>query len=98
MIRRAVGGLKVDLINLFKIILWLPLLPISLLLFIVFYLISLPRKYHQPPVASKDSVIIITGCDSGIGKATTIKLVREGFHVISSVFTEEVLKTSISSY
>jgi NAD(P)-dependent dehydrogenase (short-subunit alcohol dehydrogenase family) len=34
-------------------------------------------------------MVIITGCDSGIGKVTSCKLVEMGFHVIAGVTTEE---------
>jgi len=34
-------------------------------------------------------MVIITGCDSGIGKVTACKLIEMGFHVIAGVTTEE---------
>ena len=39
---------------------------------------------------SGDSVVLITGCDSGIGKASTEKLLKNGFHVIATIFTDQV--------
>lgn len=46
-------------------------------------------------------MIIITGCDSGIGKVTCCKLIEMGFHVVAGVTTEEggnQLKEETSGY
>lgn len=51
--------------------------------------------YFQPKIdpklqTSPNSVVLITGCDSGIGRASAEKLLKEGYHVIATVFTETV--------
>jgi len=46
-------------------------------------------------------MVIITGCDSGIGKVTACKLIEMGFHVIAGVTTEEggnLLREQTSGY
>jgi len=53
------------------------------------WLLSLPRRFYTPPHLTTDSVVIVTGCDTGIGKCCAAKLCELGFHVIAGVTTEE---------
>lgn len=51
----------------------------------------LARDYYtyDVPEADRRNAIVITGCDSGIGRATAVHLVECGFSVIASTFTAE---------
>jgi len=49
----------------------------------------LNKKAFKVHPADANSAILITGCDSGIGRATAEKFLQEGFTVIATVFTEE---------
>ena len=95
------GGCKTDFMCWFKYVLLLPFLPLYFFSLFFLYLLSLPRRYFAPPPPNPDSVVIITGCDSGIGKVTACKLAEMGFHVICGVTTEEGgnhLKEETSGY
>lgn len=95
------GGLKADSCCWFKFFIFLPFIPFYLFTLGFLYLLSLPRRYFAPPPPNPDSMVIITGCDSGIGKVTACKLVEMGFHVIAGVTTEEggnQLKEETSGY
>ena len=53
-------------------------------------LVSHPSQTHAIAQADKNNVILITGCDSGIGRATSEKFLQEGYSVIATVFTDDV--------
>jgi len=46
------------------------------------------RNNFKVHPATSDSVILISGCDTGIGRATTEKFIAEGYHVLATVFTK----------
>ena len=84
------GSVKYDCFSWFKYVLFIPFFPFYLFSLVFLYLLSLPRRFYAPPPPNPDSMVIITGCDSGIGKVTACKLIEMGFHVIAGVTTEEV--------
>jgi len=64
---------------------------IPAILLVVLYVKS--RKTYVVHPKTGDSVVLITGCDSGIGNAAVQRLLKEGYYVISTVFTDQVIKT-----
>lgn len=40
-------------------------------------------------ITAKKNVVVITGCDTGFGEATSIRLSQMGFHVISACYSKE---------
>jgi len=60
---------------------------IPAILLVVLYVKS--RKTYVVHPKTGDSVVLITGCDSGIGNAAVQRLLKEGYYVISTVFTDQ---------
>lgn len=44
---------------------------------------------HSLHVLRGQNAVVITGCDSGFGEATSIRLAQMGFHVVSACYTSE---------
>ena len=63
---------------------YLVLVVISLFLYFKFFK---QPKHHLSNV--NDKYIFITGCDSGFGRQTAIRLDRLGFHVVATCLTED---------
>lgn len=42
--------------------------------------------------------ILISGCDSGFGRALTIRLLNDGLNVVAGCFTQEVIYLSHSAF
>jgi len=59
---------------------------LSVLFISVIYLFFFPRKTK---VAKKESVVVITGCDSGFGYLTSLKLVDLGYIVVSAFLNKD---------
>jgi NAD(P)-dependent dehydrogenase (short-subunit alcohol dehydrogenase family) len=94
-------SLKTDLGCLLKLVLIVPFFPVYICSVVFLYLLSLTRRYYTPPQINADSIVLITGCDSGIGRVTACKLIEMGFHVICGVTTEEggnTLREETSGY
>eukprot|EP01096_Ripella_sp_DP13-Kostka_P017083 TRINITY_DN8638_c0_g1_i2.p1 TRINITY_DN8638_c0_g1~~TRINITY_DN8638_c0_g1_i2.p1 ORF type:complete len:326 (+),score=128.09 TRINITY_DN8638_c0_g1_i2:419-1396(+) len=47
------------------------------------------QRGNFPAPKPQESVVVITGCDSGIGFHSTIRLLNAGFDVVASTFTPE---------
>lgn len=95
------GSLKIDLGCWIKLLLLIPFFPVYLFSVFFLYLLSIPRRFYTTPPPNTDSIVIITGCDSGIGKVTATKLIEMGYHVICGVTTEEggnLLREESSGY
>ena len=64
----------------------------SLLLLIAIALLSIylvARLLPKPKIDIKGKYVLITGCDTGFGRATAIELDRMGAHVLATCLTNE---------
>jgi len=100
-LKQFFGGLKCDFWCWIKWCFFLLFFPFYLFSLFFLYLLSIPRRFYHVPTPTTDSVVLITGCDSGIGKCTATKLIEMGYHVIAGVTSEEGgnhLKEETSGY
>lgn len=66
------------------------LLPFVAVLFTALWYYILKRIFYSGFVDKfHDKYVVITGCDSGFGKATAIRLDEMGFHVFATCLTSD---------
>ena len=68
-------------------IMWLAIISTVIVALIVFLMISWWKR--KAKLNMNGRFVLITGCDSGFGRETAIKLDKMGIHVLATCFTKE---------
>lgn len=75
------------LLEVLAVVAAVPFLAVAALLMLLLSRSSWKKTFPVPDV-STDNVVIISGCDSGIGRVTALSLLDLGFHVVATTLTK----------